>query len=63
MVNDGGRGQGCLTMMAVLEAAAESSDLDGSSTKKSGSTKSISDAPAARIYDSPSPSIGLAATR
>ena len=63
MVNDGSRGQGSLTMKAVLEAAAESSDLDGSSAKKSGSTKSISYAPAARINDSPSPSIGLAAAR
>ena len=61
MVNDSGRGQGSLTMKAVLEAAAESSDLDGSSAKKSGSTKSISNAPAARIDDSPSPGIGLAA--
>ena len=63
MANDGSRGQGSLTMKAVLEAAAESLDLDGSSAKKSGSTKSISDAPAARIDDSPSPSIGLAAAK
>ena len=63
MVNDSGRGQGSLTMKVVLEAAAKSSDLDGSSTKKSGSTKSISNAPAARIDDSPSPSIGLVAAR
>ena len=61
MVNDSGRGQGSLTMKAVLEVAAKSLDLDGSSTKKSGSMKSISDAPATRIDDSPSPSIGLAA--
>jgi protein SMG6 len=60
MVNDTGRGQGSLTIKAVSEAAA---DLNDSSGEKSGSAKSISDAPAARIDDSPSPSIGLAAAR
>ena len=60
MVNDGGRGQGGLTVKAVSEAAA---DLNESSGEKSDSAKSISDAPAARIDDSPSPSIGLAAAR
>ena len=60
MVNDGGRGQGSLTIKAVSEAAA---DLNESSGEKSGSAKSVSDAPAARIDDSPSPSIGLAAAR
>ena len=63
MVNDGGKGQGRLTIKAVLEAAAESSDLKESSGETSGSAKSISDAPAARIDDSSSPSIGLAAAR
>ena len=63
MVNEGGRGQGSLTIKAVSEAAAESSDSIESSAKKSGSAKSISDAPAARIDDSPSPSIGIAAAR
>ena len=60
IVNDGGRGQGGLTVKAVSEAAA---DLNESSEEKSDSAKSISDAPAARIDDSPSPSIGLAAAR
>ena len=63
MVNDGGEGQGSLTVKAVSEAAAESSDLNGSSVKNSGSARSVSDAPASRIDDSPSPSIGLAAAR
>jgi protein SMG6 len=66
MVNDDGSGQGGLTVKAVSEAAAESSDANDSLREKqnfSGSAKSISDAPAARIDDSPSPSIGLAAAR
>jgi protein SMG6 len=63
MVNDCGKVQGRLTIKAVSEAAAESSDLKESSGEKFGSAKSISDAPAARIDDSPSPSIGLAAAR
>jgi protein SMG6 len=66
MVNEDGSGQGGLTVKAVSEAAAESSDVNESSREKqgdSGSAKSISDAPAARIDDSPSPSIGLAAAR
>ena len=66
MVNDDGSGQGGLTINAMSEAAAESSDANESSREKqkiSGSTKSISDAPAARIDDSPSLSIGLAAAR
>ena len=56
MVNASGRGQGNVTIMTVSEAAA---DLNESSREKSASAKSISDAPAARIDDSPSPSIGL----
>jgi protein SMG6 len=60
MVNDGGKGQGSLTIKAVTEATA---DLNESSGEKDNSAKSISDAPAARIDDSPSPSIGLAAAR
>ena len=66
MVNDDGSGQGGLTIKAVLEAAAESSDVNESSRDKqdnSGSAKSVSDAPAARIDDSPSLSIRLAAAR
>ena len=66
MVNDDGSGQGGLTIKAVSEAAAESSDAKEPSGEKpdtSGSAKSVSDAPAARIDDSPSPSIGLAAAR
>jgi len=60
MVNASGRGQGSVTIMTVSEAAA---DLNESSGEKSGSAKSISDAPAARIDDSPSPSIRLAAAK
>ena len=63
MVNDDGSGQSGLTIKVVLEAAAESSDANKPSRDTSGSAKSVSDAPAARIDDSPSPSIGLVATR
>ena len=66
MVNNNGSVQGGLTIKVVLEAAAESSDINETSRDKqddSGSAKSVSDAPAARINDSPSPSIGLAAAR
>ena len=66
MVNDDGSGQGALTIKAVSQAAAKSSDINESSREKhdaSGSAKSISDAPATRIDDNPSPSIGLAAAR
>ena len=63
MVNDGGKGQGSLTVKAVSEAAAESLYLNGSSVKNSGSARSVSDAPASRINDSPSPSIRLAVAR
>jgi protein SMG6 len=62
MVNDGSKGQGGLTLKAVSAVASESSDLKGSSVNSS-SAKPVSDAPAARIDDSPSPSIGLAAAR
>ena len=61
MVN--GSGQGGLTIKAVSEAAAESSESSRERQGNSGSAKSDSDAPAARIDDSPSPSIGLAAAR
>jgi protein SMG6 len=54
---------GRLTIKAVSDAAAESSDLKEYSGEKSRSAKSITDAPAARIDDSSSPSIGLAAAR
>ncbi|PPR08027.1 hypothetical protein CVT24_010868 [Panaeolus cyanescens] len=62
MVNGGIGGQGGLTQKAVTEA---SNGTDGVSERptSNGSVKSISDAPAARIDDSPSPSIGLAAAR
>lgn len=62
MVNGGIGGQGGLTQKAVIEA---SNNTDGVSPRptSNGSVKSISDAPAARIDDSPSPSIGLAAAR
>jgi protein SMG6 len=60
MVNDGGRGQGSLTIKAVSGVAAVLNEFSG---EKSSSAKPISDAPAARINDSPSPSIGLAVAR
>ena len=66
MVNGDAGGQGGLTMKAVSEATAESSDAKESPEKQKdthGSAKSVSDAPAARIDDSPSPSIGVAAAR
>ena len=68
MIDDDGSGQGAsgLTIKVVSEAAPKSSDANDSSREKqkiSGSAKSISDVPAARIDDSPSPSIGLAAAR
>ena len=63
MVNDDGSGQGGLTIKAVSEAAAEASDQNESKKGNSSSAKSVSDAPAARIDDSPSPSIGIAAAR
>lgn len=68
MVNGGVGGQGGLTTKAVSEAA----DADAMATKgidndtgiaTPGSPESVSDAPAARIDDSPSPSIGVAAAR
>ncbi|KAF8162971.1 hypothetical protein B0H34DRAFT_744517 [Crassisporium funariophilum] len=69
MVNGGVGGQGGLTIEAVSEAAAESettikSDADVALSPGShGSAKSVSDLPNARIDDSPSPSIGVAAAR
>ena len=63
MVNDDGSGQSGLTIKVVSEAAAESSDANKPSRDTSGSAKSVSDAPVARIDDSPSPNIGLVAAR
>jgi len=64
MVNGDPGGQGGLTIKAVSEVTGESSDTDSSEKQKdAGSAKSVSDAPAARIDDSPSPSIGVAAAR
>ena|SRR5208282_4773588 len=65
MVNGDAGGQGGLTIKAVSEVTGESSDKESSEKQKDafGSAKSVSDAPAARIDDSPSPSIGVAATR
>jgi protein SMG6 len=66
IVNGDANEQGSLTIKAVSEVTGESSDTKDSSEKQedaSGSAKSISDAPAARIDDSPSPSIGVAAAR
>ncbi|KAF8911941.1 hypothetical protein CPB84DRAFT_1812127 [Gymnopilus junonius] len=66
MVNGGVGGQGGLTTKAVTEAA-ESSATDTVDAETGiatpGSPKSVSDYPAARIDDSPSPSIGVAAAR
>ncbi|KAF8964027.1 hypothetical protein BDZ97DRAFT_1904591 [Flammula alnicola] len=71
MVNGGVGGQGGLTAKAVSEAAAETSASKGAdgdtgmsaAPGSHGSAKSVSDFPAARIDDSPSPSIGVAAAR
>lgn len=65
MVNGGVGGQGGLTTKAVSEAAASAKKLSDAETGvgSQGSGKSVSDFPAARIDDSPSPSIGLAAAR
>ncbi|KAF9483772.1 hypothetical protein BDN70DRAFT_904058 [Pholiota conissans] len=66
MVNGGVGGQGGLTLKAVSEATAASSarkGTDADSPGSPGSAKSVSDFPAARIDDSPSPSIGVAAAR
>ncbi len=62
MVNGGVGGQGGLMTKAVSEAAA-SSHSEVRTTGSQGSAKSVSDFPAARIDDSPSPSIGIAAAR
>ena len=66
MVNGGVSGQGGLTAKAVSEAAAaestQSSTINGN-TSAVPVAKSVSDAPAARIDDSPSPSVGIAAAR
>jgi len=58
-------GQGGLTIKAISDAtdAAKQSGADESAAATPGSPKSVSDAPAARIDDSPSPSIGVAAAR
>ena len=55
MVNGDAGGQGGLTIKAVSEVTGKLSDTQDAS----GSAKSVSDAPAARINDSPSPSIGV----
>lgn len=64
IVNGDTGGQGGLTLKAVSEATAvESSDIKEKQRDTPTSAKSVSDAPAARIDDSPSPSIGVAAAR
>ena len=65
MVNGGIGGQGGLTTQAVSEASMSNEDNGKSAEKKSStdSVRSSSDLPAARIDDSPSPSIGIAAAR
>ncbi|TFK26448.1 hypothetical protein FA15DRAFT_667539 [Coprinopsis marcescibilis] len=60
MVNSGMGGQGGLTTKAVSEATADSS---ATLAVPATDTKSTSDEPAARIDDSPSPSVGIAAAR
>ena len=57
MVNADADDQSCLTIKAVSEVTGKSSDT------KDASAKSVSDSPAARIDDTPSPSIGVAAAR
>jgi len=52
---------GQLTNQAVSEATSSTDQVE--TKKSSNSTKSLSDRPAARIDDSPSPSIGVAAAR
>lgn len=64
MVNGGvgaGGSGGQLTSQAVSQAADQSPESKDENS--SNSTKSVSDHPAARIDDSPSPSIGIAAAR
>ena len=67
MVHGGVGGQGGLTAKAVSEAAVElaktGADADIAARGSDDSQKSVSDAPAARIDDSPSPSIGVMAAR
>ncbi|KDR73471.1 hypothetical protein GALMADRAFT_71996 [Galerina marginata CBS 339.88] len=67
MVNGGVGGQGGLTTKAVSEADADASAKQAADGETGiatpGSPESVSDAPAARIDDSPSPSIGVAAAR
>jgi len=66
MVHGGVSGQGGLTAKAVSEVTVESAktgtDADAGMAAP-GSNGSLSDAPAARIDDSPSPSIGVMAAR
>jgi protein SMG6 len=57
MVNSGMGGQGGLTTQAVNEASA------GSSSSSAADDDNESDSPAARIDDSPSPSVGIVAAR
>ncbi|CAA7267658.1 unnamed protein product [Cyclocybe aegerita] len=63
MVNGGVGGQGGLTTKALSEAAAGSDSKPSAEKAGSSGSKSLSDYPAARIDDSPSPSIGVAAAR
>lgn len=63
MVSGGVGGQGGLTSHAVSEASRNCDDDTEKKSRSSSSGKSLSDLPAARIDDSPSPSVGLAAAR
>ena len=64
----GNIGSGTALTTAAVSAAADSSDLTNGNTSPSNivacpAPESVSDAPAARIDDSPSPSVGLVAAR
>lgn len=68
MVNSGVDGGSILTAEAVSEAAAEALTRSSSPANlqvpvAAADAKSVSDAPAARIDDSPSPSVGIVAAR
>ncbi|KII88741.1 hypothetical protein PLICRDRAFT_176290 [Plicaturopsis crispa FD-325 SS-3] len=64
MVTGSGSGSGALTAAAVSSSSAAAAEMsEPPEVPKAPSAKSVSDAPAARIDDSPSPSVGIAAAR
>ncbi|KII90159.1 hypothetical protein PLICRDRAFT_124089 [Plicaturopsis crispa FD-325 SS-3] len=64
MVTGSGSGSGALTAAAVSSSSAAAAEMsEPPEVPKAPSTKSVSDAPAARIDDSPSPSVGIAAAQ